>query len=267
MTFTVAPDVLARGGVEVDLRGSTLLITLSRPTSRNAMTPAMWTALESIGDALTDEVRVVVVRGAGAGFSAGLDRAMLTPEGPEGEESFVTVLQGNDADVIETIGGYQRGYTWLRRPDIVSIAAVHGHCIGGGFQLALACDLRIAADDASFCMKEPALGLVPDLTGTKPLVEAVGYARALEIVATARNVGAAEALALGLVQQVVSVDELEDAALALAASVSQHSHAAVTGSKALLQQANDTGLDQQIVDERTVQVGRLRELAAFFGLA
>ena len=75
--------------------------------------------------------------------------------------------------------------------------------MGAGFQLALACDLRVAADDARFCMREPALGLVPDLAGTKPLVELVGYARALEMCATARWVAAAEAARIGLVDAVV----------------------------------------------------------------
>ena len=77
----------------------------------------------------------------------------------------------DDATLERRIAEAQRGFLWLRRPEIVSIAAVQGHAIGAGFQLALACDLRVLADDAKLCMKEPALGLVPDLTGTKPLVE------------------------------------------------------------------------------------------------
>ncbi len=97
---------------------------------------------------------------------------------------------------IRPIAGYQAGYRWLRNPRFVSIAAVQGHAIGAGFQLALACDLRILADDAKLCMKEPALGLVPDLTGTKPLVDIVGLARAIEICLTARMVGADEAAEL-----------------------------------------------------------------------
>ena len=213
MTFTVDPAVLARGSVQIDLHDHVLDIILNRPDVRNAMTPAMWSALEAIGEAITPDVRVVVVKGAGAGFSAGLDRVDADAGGPcRGESSFAEVLKGSDTQVAEVIAGYQRGYLWLRRPDIISIAAVHGHCIGGGFQLALACDLRIAAEDASFSMREPALGLVPDLTGTKPLVEAVGYSRALEMVVSARNVPADEALTVGLVQQVVPTDELDDAA-------------------------------------------------------
>ena len=115
------------------------------------------------------------------------------PEGVEGEESVAALMHAGDEQILDAIDGYQRGFTWLRDPRFVTIAQVHGHAIGAGFQLALACDLRVVADDATFCMKEPALGLVPDLTGTKPLVELVGHSRALEICATARFVSADEA--------------------------------------------------------------------------
>ena len=103
------------------------------------------------------------------------------------------------------------GYRWLRDPSIVSVAAVRGHAIGAGFQLALSCDLRVLADDAQLCMKEPALGLVPDLTGTKPLVDIVGLPRALELCLTSRTVGAAEAAALRLAELVVPGAELDGA--------------------------------------------------------
>ena len=89
-------------------------------------------------------------------------------------------------------------------PAFVSMAAVQGHAIGAGFQLALSCDLRVLADDARLCMKEPALGLVPDLTGTKPLVDIVGLPRAIELCLTARTVGAREAAELRLAELVVA---------------------------------------------------------------
>ena len=119
----------------------------------------------------------------------------------------------------EFIRGLQEGYLWLRRPDIVSIAAVQGHAIGGGFQLALACDLRVVADDVKFAMKEPALGIVPDLTGTKPLVDIVGVPRALELCLTARTVFAEEAARLGLAELVVPAAELDYAVDDLVAAI------------------------------------------------
>ena len=150
--------------------------------------------------------------GEGQSFSAGLDRAMLDPAtSADDPESVVGLLGRSDEEISETVDRFQRGFTWLRDPRFVSVAVVQGHAIGAGFQLALSCDLRVVGDDAQFCMKEPALGLVPDLTGTKPLVESVGYARALEICATARVVGAAEALEIGLATVVCPVAELDGA--------------------------------------------------------
>ncbi len=153
---------------------------------------------------------------------------------------------------------------WLARPDLVTIAQVHGYAIGAAFQLALACDLRVVADDVQFCMKEPALGLVPDLAGTKPLVSAVGYARALEICATARYVGATEAAAIGLATLVVPREELDATVADLAQAILANARDAVSGTKALLQQAADRSLDDQRRAERTAQVGLMRALAAQF---
>ncbi len=87
------------------------------------------------------------------------------------------------------IAFYQKAFSWWRECDAITVAAVQGHAVGAGFQLALGCDLRVVADDVAFAMKETSLGLVPDLAGTWPLVEAVGYARALEICVSGRSVG------------------------------------------------------------------------------
>ena len=102
------------------------------------------------------------------------------------------------AEVDAVIAEYQRAFTWWRECDAITVAAVQGHAVGAGFQLALACDLIVVDPTAQFCMKEPQLGLVPDLAGTSPLVAAVGYPRALEICASGRWVSAEEALVLGI---------------------------------------------------------------------
>ncbi len=116
----------------------------------------------------------------------------------------------------------------------MSIAAVQGYAIGAGCQLALACDLRVLADDAKLCIKEPALGLVPDLTGTKPLVDIVGLPRALELCLTARLVGAAEAAALRLAELVVPGEELDAAVGDLVAALLATDAAASRATKELL---------------------------------
>ncbi|MGA9747756.1 MAG: enoyl-CoA hydratase/isomerase family protein [Nocardioides sp.] len=265
MNSTLDPEVLDRGGVRLDENGLVATIILSRPATKNSQTPATWMALRAIGAALDPAVRVVVVQGEGDTFSSGLDRRMLSPEGLDGEASVLSLLDMPDGEMAESIAGWQEGFTWLRRNDIISIAAVQGSAVGAGFQLALACDLRVLADDARFSMREPILGLVPDLTGTKPLVELVGYARALEICATTRWVGAEEALAIGLATAVVPREELTEAVSDLVAALTAPLYGAVTETKALLQSAAKLDLDDQRRLEREAQVRRFRELAALMG--
>lgn len=261
----VTDDLLARAHVELEVRDAVVTVTLNRPAVKNAQTPATWRALREIGATLGDDVRVVVVRGAGDSFSSGLDRRLLTPEGVDGQPPLLAMLKLPDDELADTIAGFQEGFTWLRRDDIISVAAVQGHAIGAGFQLALACDLRVLADDAELSIREPLLGMVPDLTGTKPLVELVGYSRALEICATGRAVTADEARELGLATAVVPRDELDAAVDDLVAALTAAPYAAVCGTKALLIRASERDLDEQRRAERESQVRRFRELAALLG--
>lgn len=260
----MTPEELATVGLQVNVEGAVATVTLDRPEVRNAQTPAMWRALATVGERLVadDEVRVVVVRGAGTTFSAGLDRAMLDPaSSAEGVESVADLLRRSEEEMSATIDDYQRGFTWLRDPSFVSIAAVQGYAVGAGFQLALACDLRVLTDDAQLCMKEAALGLVADLTGTKPLVEAVGYARALEICATARMVGAEEAVRIGIALTAVPTDQLAATVAHLVESLTAPMAGAVRETKALLQSAAAQPLDEQRRLEREAQGRRFREVA------
>jgi enoyl-CoA hydratase/carnithine racemase len=220
----------------------------------------MWHALAAIGEALPDDVRAVVIRGAGDCFSAGIDTRLLGPDGVEGEDSVLELMHGTDQQVLDAIDGYQRGFVWLSDPRIISVAAVHGYAIGAGFQLALACDLRVGADDVRFCMKEPALGLVPDLAGTKPLVDLVGSSRALEICATTRYVEADEAHQLGIATAVVARDELGAATSDLVEAVLANSSGAVRETKALLRAAGARDLEEQRLAEREAQLRRFRDL-------
>jgi enoyl-CoA hydratase/carnithine racemase len=265
MNPTVDPEVLERGGVRLEENGLVATITLNRPATKNSQTPSTWLALRAIGTSLDPSVRVVVVQGEGDTFSSGLDRRMLSADGVDGEASIMNLLDIPDGEMAESIAGWQEGFTWLRRSDIVSIAAVRGSAVGAGFQLALACDLRVLGDDARFSMREPILGLVPDLTGTKPLVELVGYSRALEICATTRWVSAEEAHAIGLATAVVPAEELSDAVADLVAALTAPLYGAVTETKALLQSARELDLEEQRRLEREAQVRRFRELAALMG--
>jgi enoyl-CoA hydratase/carnithine racemase len=250
----------AQGWVRTARDGAVLTVTLDRPEQLNAQTPATWAALAEVGRTLDDEVRVVVVRGAGRSFSAGLDRSLFSTEA--GVAGGLGELADMPADLAqERIRRYQSGFRWLRSPGIVSVAAVQGHAIGAGAQLALACDLRVMADDAALRLPEATLGLVPDLTGTSTLVELVGYARALEIALTGRAVGAAEAHAIGLATAVVPAGELDDAVADLVAALTAPPAGASRATAQLIRSAVRSSPEEQDEAERTAQVRRIGELA------
>jgi enoyl-CoA hydratase/carnithine racemase len=295
---------LGDAGVRLDRDGPVATVTLCRPRVLNAQTPAMWEELRQIGRDLPGDVRVVVVRGEGRAFSAGLDlsavssvsstvdtavatgsdsieesgavdgpvtsapstRSDSVPAGAEtaGIErrptSFADLARSDDETAQASIARFQEGFSWLRRPDLVSIAAVRGHAIGAGFQLALACDLRVLAEDAQFTMAEVALGLVPDLGGTKRLVELVGYSRALEICITGRRVGAHEADRLGLATSVVPGGDLDQTVTDLVGQILSANRDAVVEIKALLAAAASHSFARQEEAERAAQLRRIRDV-------
>lgn len=250
------PADLAARGLSAEISDAVATVTLSRPARRNAMTPSMWHGLAAIGAGLPAQVRVVLVRGAGPSFCAGIDLRLFSEQGVPGEDRAPSAA---DPGFEDWVASCQAGYTWLRDPAIVSVAVVQGHAIGAGCQLALSCDLRVLAQDASLCMKEPALGLVPDLTGTKPLVDIVGLPRALEMCLTARAVGAREAAELRLAELVVPNADLDGAVADLVAALLATDAAAARATKALLAQAAAGGtLAEQAAAERRAQARLLR---------
>lgn len=253
--------LLDKDGVRLAVDGAVATVTLSNPAKRNAQSPALWRALTEAGRTLPGDVRVVVLRAEGKSFSAGLDKQAFTPEGIDGELSFLDLAGAAEDKIDETIATFQEAFTWWRRPDLISVAAVQGHAIGAGFQLALAADVRVCADDVQFAMKETSLGLVPDLTGTHPLVALLGYSRALEICVTGRIVHAAEAERIGLANLVVPAAELDSAVADLSAALLGGPRDAVVETKALLQGAERRTYEEQCAAERAAQTRRLRELA------
>jgi enoyl-CoA hydratase/carnithine racemase len=217
----------------------------------------MWAELSNISRKLPGDVRVVIVRGSGRAFSAGLD---LSVARGEGHSSLSDLARLSVEECAERIAGFQSAFTWLRRPSLITIAAVQGHAIGAGFQLALNCDLRVLADDARFSMAEVTLGLVPDLGGTKRLVELVGPARALEICVTGRRIAADEAERIGLATAVVPPGDLDAAVADLAAAVLAGERGAVTEIKALIAGASGRTYEAQDRAEREAQTRRLADL-------
>jgi enoyl-CoA hydratase/carnithine racemase len=259
----------AKAGVRLHVDGEMATVVLARAEKRNAMTPSMWWQLAEIGRALPGTVRAVLLRAEGPSFSAGLDRSVLVatppaPGAPAGAAIGKTLLDlaGSDAsDADLTIAAFQEAFTWWRRTDLITVAAVQGHAVGAGFQLALACDLRIVAEDAQFAMREISLGLVPDLGGTKPLTDLVGYGRALEICATGRWVDAPEAERIGLANKVVPAADLVMDATVFVHELLAADRDALIETKALIQGAVSRDYDDQRAAERAAQLRRIRALA------
>ncbi len=244
-----------------------LHVILDSPDRLNAQTPSLWRALAGVATALSEGAgpeagaRFAVLRGAGRAFSAGLDRRLLAPGGAPGEPDLFGLAATDPQEADRLIGGYQKAFTAWRDSPAIVVAAVQGHAVGAGFQLALGADLRIVADDVRFVMAEPSLGLVPDLGGTAALSELVGYSRALEICCTARAVGAAEAVSLGLASIAVPAGELDVAVEDLLAALRASPAASIGATKALLAGAGRRTRNEQLAAERAAQVECLRALA------
>jgi 2-(1,2-epoxy-1,2-dihydrophenyl)acetyl-CoA isomerase len=188
--------------VRVEVSGGIGTIMLDRPAKLNALTPELCGDLlvELRRCAARDDVRALVLTGAGRAFCAGADLTVLADAGE--------TLVAAGRDIVLTLRA-------LPQP---VIAAVNGAAAGGGANLALACDYRLAAPDASLGQVFPKLGLGPDWGGSYFLPRLVGSSRALELLWSARMVPAAEALALGLVDRIVPADRLLEDARALASS-------------------------------------------------
>jgi enoyl-CoA hydratase len=223
--------------LDLDWAPSAALLTFDRPEALNAVNAAVLDDLERAVDGLagTDAVRVVVLTGAGRAFVGGGDIAHMGALTPDEGERFV-----------------YRGQALLRRLERlrqVSIAAVNGWALGGGLEIALACDLRIAAETAELGVPEVSVGLIPGWGGTQRLVRLLGRGIAKDLVFTGRRVPAAEALALGLVNRVVPADGLLEACRAMAAAICRNSPIAVRQAKKAIDEGADLSLDQGLVVE------------------
>lgn len=230
-------------------------VQLERPDKLNAQTHQMWFELRQIADEIGQDtsIRALVVSGAGRSFSAGLDTAVLTDFfGSAGAED----LEGLDGST--GLRRVQHSFTWLAETPYPTIAAVQGHALGAGCQLALACDLRIAADDVSMGVLETNWGLMPDLGGTVWLPELVGPAKAKELMWLAERVDATEALDLGLVNRVVPRADLDTAVAELAERLSARPPLAVTAIKRAVA-ANAGGVEAGLAE---AGVGQLKCLAS-----
>ncbi|MBE1536544.1 crotonase/enoyl-CoA hydratase family protein [Actinomadura algeriensis] len=229
-------------------------VRLNRPDKLNALDLPTFEALAAAGDSLAADpsVRAVVLSGEGRAFCAGLDFAAFSAMA-ERESSGSSDITGREPGRITNIG-QQAVHTWRELPQPV-IAAVHGHALGGGLQIAMGADLRIVAPDTKLSVLEIRWGLVPDMTGTAALIRLVGEDVAKELTFTGRMITGAEAARIGLATR--TADDPHAAATELAREIAGHSPDAVRAAKRLLNRAADDDLAGQFAAESR-ELGALR---------
>ena len=243
--------------VTISIDGGVADVRLNRPDKLNALDMAMFDGLVAAAERLAGEpgVRAVVLSGEGRGFCAGLDFAsFLAMASPEDASSPTARLGATDGRI--THWAQQSAWGWHELA-VPVVAALHGPVLGGGLQIALAADVRIAHPDASLAVAEIRWGLVPDMTGTVTLSRLCGIDAAKELALTGRAIDGAEALRLGLVTRLA--DDPRAAALGLAGEIAGRSPDAVRGIKRLFNRAAGLDADQvaaQLAFERD-EIGRV----------
>jgi enoyl-CoA hydratase/carnithine racemase len=228
--------------VESSRDGHVALLRLNRPEARNALSPEVMERLASELEQLDSDpaARCIVIAGSEKVFAAGADIKAMA------ERSFAEALHHPAAS-------FWRRVAAIKTP---LIAAVSGYALGGGCELALACDMIVAADTAVFGQPEITLGIIPGGGGTQRLARAIGKQRAMELVLTGRRFNAAEALALGLVNKVVEAERWLDESLELARAIAARPPIATRLAKQAVLAAEETTLSTGLETER-----RLYELA------
>ncbi|MGA2009876.1 MAG: crotonase/enoyl-CoA hydratase family protein [Solirubrobacteraceae bacterium] len=234
--------------VRVEIADHVAVVTLSRADKHNALDVAMFDAILAAADRVAGEpgVRAVVLNGDGPSFCSGLDVVSIMAQ------------QGGTDGLLEPLRGpvpnwFQRAaFDWVRVP-VPVIAALHGTCFGGGLQIALGADIRIAAPDARLSVMEVRWGLIPDMSITRTLPRLVAIDVAKELTFTGRVFDGAEAARLGIVTRLA--DDPLAAARELAAEIATRSPDAVRGAKRLFDESWTGSPDQTLALEAELQLG------------
>lgn len=216
--------------VTLEQKGAVGLITMNRPEALNALNDQVIRELDAVLDQVEEreDILVAVLTGAGRAFVAGADI---------GQMSQLTAALAKEFGVLGN-----RAFLKLEQLTKPTIAAVNGFALGGGCELAMACDIRLASARAKFGQPETGLGITPGFGGTQRLPRIVGTARAMELIFTAKNISAAEALEIGLVTHVYPPEELLDKAMELAEAIAANAQVAVRQSKAAIRRGLQTDM-------------------------
>ena len=226
-------------------------LTLNRPDKRNAISWEMMEDLDRCLDEATrlEGARAILIRGEGPCFSAGIDLAGLMSAAQQFGE-------GWRDNLLPLTEAYQAIVLKAERHILPTIALLHGHCLGLGFELALACDMRLCAEGTRLAMPEARLGLIPDVGGTTRLTRLVGPARAKEVILTARRVAPDEAAAWGLVNRVVPEADLLAAGEELAGQLAACAPLAVSMGKRVIDGLYD--VDRGLTAEALAQANLIK---------
>jgi enoyl-CoA hydratase/carnithine racemase len=242
--------------VKVSIEGGIADVRLDRADKRNALDPAMFDAIARAGKDLVSnkEIRAVVLSGSGASFCAGLDFASFQSMADGGSSNSETKSNsGENAGAMQpgaiTHLAQQICWVWQEVP-VPVIAAIQGHALGGGMQLALGADIRIAHPDTQFAMREVHWGLIPDMTGTLMLSRLVRDDVAKDLVFSARVISGTEAHQLGVVTRLT--DSPLETAMQIASEIAQRSPDAVRGAKALINRLSNAGAAEHFAEERKI---------------
>jgi enoyl-CoA hydratase/carnithine racemase len=234
----VSEEKLAGGKLLLDFPAEAVArIRISNPERRNALDHEILDGLAELLPRLDRgiEIRCVTIVGAPPVFSAGYDIASIAPE-----------TFAHDAEAL-VAHPFHAAIEALAAHPWPTLAAINGHCLGGGLELAITCDLRICADGAKLGMPPAKLGLVYGHTGLRKFLDTVGIARTKELFLTGRNFDAERAERIGLVHEVVGDEELEDAAVRLAAEIAANAPLSMRGNKQAIEVLNQNAIlsDQQ----------------------
>lgn len=212
-------------------------LTINRPEALNALNSEVLADLDAAWEELQadDDVSVIIITGAGRAFVAGADI---------GEMAELNMTEGR---AFGNVG--QNIFRRIEKSEKPTIAAVNGFALGGGCELAMACDIRIASEAAIFGQPEVGLGITPGFSGTQRLTALIGKARAMEMILTATNIDAATAAEYGLVSRTVPADQLMAEAAALAEKIASKAPLAVKWSASAIKRGIETDIDSGIAIE------------------
>jgi enoyl-CoA hydratase/carnithine racemase len=239
-------------------------LTIHRPKRRNALHGPLWSGLREVARAIAaDAPRALIITGQGEHFCAGMD---LNPDNPLVMRLLSEISAETNAGLIQLINELKATFEAIQGIPCPVIAAIEGACVGGGLELALACDIRIASETAFFSLPETRFGMVPDLGGTVRLAQTIGTAQAAEIILSAKTIDTNEAHGLGLINRVVGAGDALTACQELATAIQGNSPAANRAALGVLRAIHQ--LDEGAALEAETQAGAqaLRSLEVMEGV-